>query len=386
MRRMIAGLAAMLWVAGCDNSTTVGPGGVLPAPANFYYELEPSGDPVRPMGVLLAWDPILSDALLVYRVYSRPDLNVDFGLRGETTSITFHDNGDPDLEYFVVPVDVEGFEGIASTSVIIDELLRLESPAWIVGTSLDEGIFLAWADNPFASEPAGFKQYRVYSASFSLDDPVCGVWGLEGTTIAPEFISSALPNGQPRCFGVTAESIEGWESMWSDIWADTPRPDSRNVAMWTMESDATLAGFRFWRDANSDGIASRSELGLVLDGTRSDLDFRVSRDLSERFWFEPVRSGTGMLDMGPVEDLTSIDFAPELGYSTGRHEAKVGFGYVFEMDGGDGFARYGGLRVSHVGADYMIFDWSFQTDPGNPELAPGGGVKTTATKGIIVPR
>jgi hypothetical protein len=38
------------------------------------------------------------------------------------------------------------------------------------------------------------------------------------------------------------------------------------------------------------------------------------------------------------------------------------------MAGPDGFARYGAVRVSHVGTDFLILDWSYQTDPGNPEL------------------
>ena len=38
------------------------------------------------------------------------------------------------------------------------------------------------------------------------------------------------------------------------------------------------------------------------------------------------------------------------------------------MDGGDGFKRYGAVRVTHVGQDFLILDWAFQTDPGNPEL------------------
>jgi hypothetical protein len=45
------------------------------------------------------------------------------------------------------------------------------------------------------------------------------------------------------------------------------------------------------------------------------------------------------------------------------------------MDGGDGLLRFGALRVTHVGQDLLIFDWAFQTDPGNPELLVG---KTTA--------
>jgi hypothetical protein len=40
------------------------------------------------------------------------------------------------------------------------------------------------------------------------------------------------------------------------------------------------------------------------------------------------------------------------------------------MDGGDGHSRFGGLRVTHVGQNVVIFDWSFQRDPGNPELSP----------------
>jgi hypothetical protein len=31
---------------------------------------------------------------------------------------------------------------------------------------------------------------------------------------------------------------------------------------------------------------------------------------------------------------------------------------------------YGALRVTHAGRHYAIFDWSFQTDHGNAQLAP----------------
>jgi hypothetical protein len=40
---------------------------------------------------------------------------------------------------------------------------------------------------------------------------------------------------------------------------------------------------------------------------------------------------------------------------------------VFETQLADGL-HYGGLRVTHVGTNYIIFDWSYQTDHGNPEL------------------
>ena len=41
--------------------------------------------------------------------------------------------------------------------------------------------------------------------------------------------------------------------------------------------------------------------------------------------------------------------------------------------------------MTHVGQDYVIFDWSYQTDPGNPELHVGGGVNQFQG-GIVVVR
>ena len=85
-------------------------------------------------------------------------------------------------------------------------------------------------------------------------------------SIAPEFLVAELPNARGFCFAVSAESIEGWESMWSDVVADTPRPDARNVVMYRLGADATASGFRF-----ADGV----QLGIVTAGTSPSIDFRV---------------------------------------------------------------------------------------------------------------
>jgi hypothetical protein len=384
MRRALMGLAVGLTVVACGDDG-VGPA-LLPAPQNIGYELEASGDPDAPLGILLFWDHISDPDLYVYRVYSRGPADDVFGIRGETTSPTFHDSGDPDLEYFVVAVDIAGVESQESETVLVDERLRLESPTTIGSTSLNGAIHLAWSDNPFRNEPTGFKQYRVYSATYSLDDGLCGeFWSLEGTTVAPEFLVGALQNGQPLCFGVSAESIEGWESLWSPIRADTPRPDARNVVMTALSVVSDSAGFRFWQDVNNDGQVGALELGIVADGNRNDIDFRVTTDGSS-FFITPVRAGTGAIlwEDGPIADLTSIDFGPDVAYSTVARQALPGWGYVFEMDGGDGFLRYGAVRVTHVGQKYMIFDWAYQTDPGNPELVVGGGVLDARDDGVVI--
>ncbi len=50
--------------------------------------------------------------------------------------------------------------------------------------------------------------------------------------------------------------------------------------------------------------------------------------------------------------------------------ALPGRGYVFQITEPtvDAFFRYGALKVIALGPEYVIFDWSYQTDPGNPEL------------------
>jgi hypothetical protein len=372
--------------AACTND-----GGVIgdiATPTNLYYDLDPSGNPDAPAGLLLFWDPVPDADLTAYRVYSRPTTSGPYDLRGETTSTTFHDVGVPDLDYAVSAVSTSGAES-GLIEVRIDERLRLERPNALVSTSLNAAIYLGWTDNPFASDPEGFRQYRVYSSSFSLDTGTCGSdWGLEGTTVAPEFIAGALTNGQPRCFAVSAESIEGWESMWSPQVEDTPRPDARNAVLWTDAADASQAGFRFFQDLNGDGLVGPTELGLVGSSASAAVDFYLYQDPANDLFFVPVRSGTTVAQygVGPVDDLTAIDEAPLTGYAVTGIEVVPGYGYVFEMDGGDGFARYGAIRPTHVGQNFIIFDWSYQTDPGNPELSRHGGLPTAAPEGAVVRR
>ena len=379
----------LLTVVACHPSV-VGPGGGSgpSTPANLTYELEPSGDPNRPLGILLIWDDVTDANLASYRIYSRASTSGSFDLRGETTSNTFHDNGVPHLQYMVTAVDDNGVESGGSNVITVDERLQLDAPAWLNSISLNGAIHLEWDDNSYLAAPTRFKWYRIYSTDYDLDTGLCGTgWLLEGTTVAPEFLASAMSNGVPRCFGVSAVSREGYESLWSPLRQDTPRPDARNTLVFAYDENQSQSGFRFWQDVNGDGRAQSSELGLVQNGNlTSSIDFRVYRDPTDStLWFVPEFSGTQMrvYGTGPVADLTSIDFAPDSGYSRNMFQAVPGYGYVFQIVEGTTL-RYGALRVTHVGRDYLIFDWSFQTDPGNPELQIRAGQSTAMATGTGV--
>ena len=251
-----------------------------------------------------------------------------------------------------------------------------EAPTTLSSTTLDGGIALVWSDNPFKNDPDLFGNYRVYSTSYDIDADQCGSdWLVEGTTVAPEFLVGALANGVPRCFSVTAVSVNGAESDRSPLRGDTPRPDARNIALSAAPTTPNGAGFRFWDDLNDDGSTQPGELGLVRSANSADIDFLVDRDANGDLFLTPVREGTGVEyydENDPVEDLTSIDFAEDRTYRTTGIQALPGYGYVFETDGGDEFVRYGAVRVQHVGTTFLILDWAFQIDPGNPELLVRG--------------
>lgn len=381
MRKLLATIAGVLVAVGCTETT-----GLVDRPTNLFYQLLPSGDPDLPLGVILTWDPVPDGNLQAYNVYGREEGSAEFDLRATTTSTSYHELGRPDLEYRVTAVNADGDESAPSESVLIDERLRLERPDAIASTSLDGAVLIAWSDNPFTSAPDGFQTYRVYTTGFDLDAGLCdATWTLEGTTVAPEFLSSALANGVPRCFAVSAESIEGFESLWSDNIADTPRPDARNVLLNAIQVDVGSSGFRFHDDLNGDGIATANELGLVRAGNLSSVDFRIDRTVGGDMLVLPVFSGTRVTQFGagPIADLTSIDVAPVGGYGSAGIPAQPGFGYVFEIDEGGSFPQFGAIRVSHVGTDFVIFDWSYQTDPGNPELLISGG-KTVTDEELVV--
>src|SRR6266545_2186177 len=319
--RLLLSLLLVAAVA-CQGSLVAPPGNGPSTPANLTYELEPSGDPNRPLGILLIWDDVTDANLASYRVYSRASSSGSFGLRGETSSNTFHDNGVPHLQYLVTAVDDNGNESGNSNVITVDERLQLDAPASLFSISLNGAIHLEWDDNAYLTAPTRFKWYRIYSTDYNLDTGLCDTsWLLEGTTVAPEFLASAMTNGAPRCFGITAVSREGYESLWSPLRQDTPRPDARNTLVYALQVNGTQAGFRFWDDVNGDGRGQVSELGLVGSGSATDVDFRITRGTADTMWIEPVFSGTRIQVYGQVADLTSIDFARDTGYTRNAIQA-----------------------------------------------------------------
>lgn len=366
MRRSVAllAVAAILAACGSNDDITGSTDGITP-PANLSYQLIPSGDPSNPEGILLRWDPVDDARVTNYVVYSRDGSGGEWDRRAETTSASFNDLGTPASQYEVTSQTADGSESDGSNTVTVDPSNILPTPGQLASTTLNQAVWLSWPPDSRAGSAGDiFDYYRVYSTLYDLDQNICdAAWVLEGTTVSEDFLASGLPNGEPRCFAVSAVSLDGHESDWTVPRSDTPRPDARNVLLFPSQAELASSGFSFF-------VPSSGELGMVQRGDRADIDFVVDRDIDGSLWLVPVRSGTSvaLYSTEPLEDLTSIDIAPlDDQFSTAAIEAVPGFGYVFRTTL-DGQYHYAGLRVTHASSDYLIIDWSYQRDPGNPEL------------------
>ena len=227
-------LASLALLAACTETQFIdGGGGSVSTPSNLLYTVEPSGTPGAPTGVLLQWDYDSDPDLSSWNVYSRGSTSDAYRLRATTTSNTFHDEGLPHLQYYVTAEDLDGYETGPSNVVTVDERLALDKPTTLVSTTLNGAVALTWSDNAYLSQPESASGSIGSTVPPTTSTPIsAGPPGVSRAPPSPRSSSpAALPNGVPRCFGVSAVSIEGFESLWSPIVDDTPRPDARNVVV-----------------------------------------------------------------------------------------------------------------------------------------------------------
>ncbi|HEY4305695.1 MAG TPA: hypothetical protein VGM82_14575 [Gemmatimonadaceae bacterium] len=354
-------LAVALPLAACEIATD--PNAANPdAPANLTYQLIPSGNANQPLGVLLAWDIPTSGRANSFNVYGRETSNAAWTLRATTTSPTFHDAGTPEAQYYVATRDQNGTEIANSNTITVDLVSELPSPTGLGSISLNGAVQLFWDPNA-VNASTSFDHYSVYSSSYDNSRAVCSAdWVSEGSTVSDGFLVANLTNGVSRCYAVSAVTLDGHETARSAAKLDTPRYDARNMFVYSRQARPDSAGFLFLDETTK-------KIGSVATTTRTDLDFTIERHDDGSLWFSPARTAVTMAlySTTPVTDLTSIDKAPLSGLGPVSIEAVPGYAYVFRVQKTDG-VHYAAARVAFVTATYVVFDWSYQSGIGNPEL------------------
>ena len=175
----------------------------------------------------------------------------------------------------------------------------------------------------------------------------------ENTT---RYTDTTVRNGETYHYAVSAYDIDGNESQLSteNAW-DTPRPEGQNIIL----DDYTLfpgrSGFDF----------SRPEKGSIpWDTPATDVYFGFDTEVNVKYLYSD--NDTFMQDLGYHEYFDGVDIVPEMGYTTLFVELIEGHVYAIYTPDGN-FAK---IQVRKLSDDAVVFDWAYQTEPENVQLAP----------------
>ena len=198
-----------------------------------------------------------------------------------------------------------------------------------------------------ANQETDIDYYKVWR-----NNAPTGNFTLIGTSDGTSFVDNTVTNGSTYYYAVSAVDFAGQESAELSIENvfDTPRPAGTGAVMTASSSVDATSGWDF-----------------------SAMTTRSSGNLSTDMWYDyaggsfliQVPSDTKIQDAGYVS-LVDVDFAPPTGWSAdGIVEAIVGHSYiVLTRDN-----HYAKFEVKSRSATSMTFDWAYQIDPNNPELA-----------------
>ncbi len=212
----------------------------------------------------------------------------------------------------------------------------------------DGKVTLEWYPN---TEP-DLSGYRIWY-SYSEEGP----YELVGETTSTVYVDYDVQNGITYYYAVSAYDYEGNESDLSpEIVFDTPRPEGRGVILWSCRSDPGRSGFHF----------SAGPAVVPCDDPSADIYYDYDSSSGGGYIVAvPTDPPTQIQDYGYTRSLEEIDWAPESGWSNlGWVEAIRGHGYVvWTYDN-----HFGAIRITDFQGEYIVFDWSYQTSEGNPEL------------------
>ena len=213
----------------------------------------------------------------------------------------------------------------------------------------DEQVIIEWYPNG-EYDLAGYQVWRGRDG-INFDVNLAEV--SENTT---RYIDTTPRNGETYYYAVSAYDVEGNESELSpeDAW-DTPRPEGRNIVLDDYNIFPERSGFDF----------SRPEKGSVPWNTpATDVYFGFDTRIGTPYLYSD--NDTHLQDLGYHENFESVDLVPEIGYTTFFVELIKGHVYAINTPS-DNYAK---IHVRELDQDAVVFDWAYQTEPENVQLAP----------------
>ncbi len=222
------------------------------------------------------------------------------------------------------------------------------SPKGLYSVTGDEAVYLFWEEN----DEEDFAEYWIYRAKEGDE-----YYNRIARTEVAEYVDSYLRNGRTYFYAVSAVDYDGNESDLSYEIFDTPRPEGFGETIHDYHRFPRASGYDF----------SREEVVRYDD---EDADIYLDYDDDYGVYFLCVRDEyTDIQDFGYTDSLDDVNVSPEHGWSElGWVEVIAGHSYII-WTRDNHFAK---LRVNYfIRRSYGIaFDWAYQVDEGNVELAP----------------
>jgi hypothetical protein len=261
------------------------------------------------------------------------------------------------LIFFLLLIFIAGCSDDGGPHAVAIDTTPPTAPTGLRSTTGDDFVTLTWHSN----READLDAYNVY---YSFDDVN---FYLTATTADTNYVDMDVRNGDTYFYAVSAFDIYGNESALSkESVFDTPRPTGYDVQLSNNRTDPSRSAFSFQLAISPVG-------GVTASGDpNADFYFQVDPGNGSRWLYggNTQQRDTWLIDVGTTSSLSDVDYAPNVNdpgwVLNGPLPVVLNHTYVMQTEEGN-FAQ---IRVTNLIDEYMIFDWAYQIDPYNPELAP----------------
>lgn len=256
------------------------------------------------------------------------------------------------------------FIGCGSSNPVETQIIEVEvqkdtapfPPRGICSITGDGEVIVYWLLNQ-EDDIAGYVVYRSFNELSDYEE--IGEVGFEEIF----FTDTTAQNGTTYFYAVSAFDLAGNESELSgESVFDTPRP-AGSVTLQDYNIAPAASGFSF----------VHSNRVQLWNNNTTDIYFGVDTEVLVPYLYSDSGS---IQDMGWTSSFDEISYSPEQGFTYLFVEAIIGHTYAFLTPEGN----YAKIRVTDLYIDWgvgdgvlqanIVFDWGYQLQAGNPELAP----------------
>jgi hypothetical protein len=252
------------------------------------------------------------------------------------------------------------------------------APRGVYSVNYDGTVLICWVAN-YESDVTGYNVYRSTSL-YGEYSPIGTVYIETSEPVEYCYEDLDTGNGTHYFYAVSAFDNGGAESelIVEEVVSGTPRPEGQ-VTLYDRDDLPAQSGFDFFPD-----LANESQ---VWNDPTTDFYFVDDANVQR---FVAYRAGAQIQDYGYASNFDAVTYAPEDGWApSGSVEAVARHMYMLKLiEGSD--EHYAKLYITSVTPAAVTFYWAFQTDPGNPDLAPpapgrGTGALTSTPKSGELP-